>query len=398
MLHPDFWLRRAPDPAAVLLAPDAAADFNACIYSTLGIPPVLDLPDSLSAAEVRAQIAIYAPPSKTRYGITGEPLDTAYFEALLENASPILPDVVPVRFGLATRRTDVRSFPTDEVITSEPFQFEFDRIQETAIDTGTPLAVTAISRDGTWAFCLTPLYWGWVHAEHIAFGTREQVADYANAAPFVMTVASRRSVVLVTGGSVSTQMGTRLPLREEKPTAYRVSVPTRKLDGSLRLSDGFIAKRLEQFTTGYLPCTRQTIFTQAFSLLGEPYAWGDSRMGLFGRDCSRLIRDIHAVTGVILPRNADQQEKVCAPVVTFSAGMTDQERKTLLAGQVTPGAVLALPGHIMLYLGHVDGEPYVLHDTSANGFSSVIVSDLLLGSGSPAGSLLQRLSAAVMIG
>ncbi|MBI5959764.1 MAG: SH3 domain-containing protein, partial [Chloroflexi bacterium] len=295
-------------------------------------------------------------------------------------------------------RTDVRSFPTAEVITSEPFQFDFDRIQETTIDTGTPVAVTAVSSDGEWAFCLTPFYWGWVRAEHITFGTREQVAEYANAAPFVMTTASRGTVALVAGGTVCTQMGTRLPLREEKNHAYRVGVPTRKLDGSLRISDGFIAKRQEHFTPGVLPCTRQTIFTQAFSLLGEPYAWGDSRMGLFGRDCSRLIRDIHAVTGIILPRNADQQEKVCAPVVLFYANMSDDERKSLLADRVPPGAVLAMPGHIMLYLGHVNGEPYVIHDTSANGFSSVIVSDLSLGATSPAGSLLQRLTTAVMIG
>lgn len=398
MLEAGFWLDRMADTTTPLLSPEAILDFNACVHTTLNIPDVLDLADTLSAQEVREQIARYQPSNKPRYGSAGQQLDAAYFQALVNKGAPALPDPVPVRFGLSTHWANVRSFPTDEVITAEPFQFEFDRIQETSIDVGWPVAVVATSQDGQWFFCLTPLYWGWVHAEYIALGTREQVAGFVHADPFLITTASRGMVALATGGSVTPQMGTRLPLHEDKPHAYRVGVPNRKLDGTLRLSEGFVAKRASQFAREYLPCTWQTIYRQAFSLLGEPYAWGDSRMGIFGRDCSRFIRDIHAVTGINLPRNADQQEKTCAPIVTFPADMAGPERKKTLVEQARPGAILAMPGHIMLYAGQVNGEPFVIHDTSSNGYSSVIVSDLSLGANSPSGSLLQRLTTAVMIG
>jgi hypothetical protein len=52
----------------------------------------------------------------------------------------------------------------------------------------------------------------------------------------------------------------------------------------------------------------------------------------------------------------------------------------------------------MLYLGHVDGEPYAIHATRSHGFAHVIVSDLALGRGTPSGSLLERLTQAVTLG
>jgi hypothetical protein len=397
MLHASFWLGKISDPRHPLLPPQGIEEFNKSVHDSLGIPPVVDLPDTLSAAGVRAQIAQYQPPTKTRYGSDGAPLDATYFQTLIEKAAPPMSDPVSLRFGLVTQRTSVRSFPTDDVVTSEPLEFDLDRFQETAVDVGWPVAVAASTQDGQWFFCLTPLYWGWVHAEDIALGTRGQVRDFVSAEPFITTLVSRGMIALASGGGAIPQMGTRLPLHEDNSQAYRVKVPIRRQDGTLGMAAGFAPKRDEHFVRGCLPYTWETIFIQAFRLLGEPYAWGDSRMGMFGRDCSRLIRDIHAVTGIILPRNADQQEKVGTPVVTFEAEWPDAEREKRLVEQVQPGAMLAMRGHIMLYLGQVDGKPYVIHDTSSNGYSSIIVSDLSLGTNSPSGSLLHRLTSAVMI-
>jgi len=394
MLQADFWLGQISDPSLPLLTPEAIQVFNQQCHARLGIPPVLDLPDTLSTAEVRAQLAQYQPPTRQCYGSDGTPLIAAYFRTLIDQTAPPSSDPVSVRWGLATRRTPVRSFPTDDVVTTEPFQFDLDRLQETAVDVGWPVAVVATSRDGQWFFALTLWYWGWVRADAIALGTREQVAAFASAAPFITTLASRG---MVAGGNAIPQMGTRLPLLEDAPLACRVQVPVRGRDGTLAFAEGFAAKQDRQFAVGYLPYTWETIFTQAFRLLGEPYAWGDNRLGMFGRDCSRLIRDVHAVAGIDLPRNANQQEEVGTPLVTFGADWPDAVREQTLVEQVPPGALLAMRGHIMLYLGQVDGRPYVIHDTSSNGYSSVIVSDLSLGTTSPSGSLLHRLTSAVTI-
>jgi cell wall-associated NlpC family hydrolase len=78
---------------------------------------------------------------------------------------------------------------------------------------------------------------------------------------------------------------------------------------------------------------------QAFKMLGEPYAWGGSRMGIFGRDCSRFTRDIYATTGLILPRNGSQQQRVCPTQIVFTLDMADADRKTALCEKAAPGAI-----------------------------------------------------------
>ena len=140
LLDADFWLARAGQPDAVLLSPAAVAAFNARCYDLIDIPPVLALPDTLEAGTMRDLIGRMAPPAAPRYNGAGQPVSAAYFEALVDNASPPLDDLVTVRFGLAIRRTDVRTFPTADVSTSAPFEFALDRFQETTIDVGWPVA------------------------------------------------------------------------------------------------------------------------------------------------------------------------------------------------------------------------------------------------------------------
>lgn len=396
MLNADFWLERCPDADASLWSAEAIAAFNQRVPEVLGIPPVLTMPDALSAEDVRQAIAAYQPPAAAHYGGDGQPLRPDDWGALQALAQPDLPAQVPVQFGLVTRCTSLRAFPTADVVTAHPYDFAFDRLQETTLDVGWPVALLANSRDGRWAFALTPGYWGWLEQDAVALSIRAMVAAYAEQQPYVMTTGARGLIALRSGGGVVTQMGTRLPLREEGQAAWRVAVPVRGAEGALQIVDGWIARQADQFALGTLPPTRRSLLTQAFRLLGEPYAWGGSHLGLFGRDCSRLVRDVYATIGVHLPRNADQQAGVCRAIAAFAPEETTVARKRVLIETVPPGAILVLRGHVMLYLGAVDGEPYVLHDTSSNGYAGVIVSDLSLGAGSDAGSLLARLTQAVI--
>ncbi len=396
MLMADFWLAKAPNPDTPLLDPQEIADFNEGVYARLGAPEILDLPDMLSAAEVQEKIACHKIPEKPLYGGAGQLLDEAYFARLLTNANPDLPEQIPVRFGLAVRRTSVRYFPTCDVANDEPHELKTDLLQETTIDVGWAVAAVATSRDGQWCFCLTQLYWGWVACADIAFATREVVRDYLQPDERVVTIAPRGLVGLAEGGGATPQMGTCFPLVEETDTVYRVSVPTQSSDQKLQVVDGYINKQNAQFHAGYLPCTLRRILEVAFTLLGEGYAWGGSRLGIFGRDCSRFIKDTYAVTGVTLPRNGSQQGNAGTLQVNFTADMSDDERKTLLLTNASPGDILVLPGHVMLYLGDVDGEPYIIHDMGGKNMC-VLVSTLELGAGSAKGSLLQRLTTVASI-
>lgn len=400
MLQPEFWLERAADPDAVLMDSGAVETFNTHVSEMLAIPRVLELPDMLPREEVAARMAAHIP-TMTLYTADGRPEHKAFFENCLRDAYP-KHDPVSVRFGLVIQRTEVRAFPTSCVYTRDPFDFAFDRLQETTIDLGWPVAIVAEDDSrGKWFFCLTPLYWGWVRAAHIATGSRNDIAANTTSEPFIVTIASRG---LIGQTGCTPQMGTRLPLvedineKKEPPEFWRLRLPARRdHDGSLFPAEGIAPTRSGDFHLGYLPLTLRSLFTQAFKMLGESYAWGGSRMGIFGRDCSRFIKDVYATTGVILPRNGSQQGQVCRTAVTFTPDMNDNDRQAALVESVSPGAILVFPGHVMLYLGHMRGHPYIIHDTSSSGFSEVIVSDLSLGADSPSRALLRRLTHAVEI-
>lgn len=398
MLFADFWIQKINTPDRPLLEPGQIADFNTRIRETLGIADVFELPETLPRTEVEALINPNGMPSKPYYGGAGQRLDEAYHRRLVENATPEnLPDLVPVRFGLITRRTSARVFPTNDVANDEPLELKTDIFQATALDIGWPVAEIATSRDGKWSFCLTPLYWGWVDRADFVLASRAIVLSYCQPEDWVVATASQGLVGLATDGGATPQMGTGLPLVEETDSSYRVQVPIQNADNTLQIVDGHIPKKREGFQRGFLACTQRNIINLAFSLLGEGYAWGGSRLGIFGRDCSRLTKDVYAVTGVILPRNSGQQGRVCTPSVAFTEGMDNSERKALLVEHGLPGDLLVLPGHVMLYLGHVDGEPYAIHDVGGN-YMRVLVSTLDLYEDSPRGSVLKRLQGAYRVG
>lgn len=396
MLDARFWLQRVPSPDAPWLSAEAIAAFNARVSAVLGIPPVLDLPDELDGALVCQALESYRPLPAPCFNALGEPLDDSFWAPLMTAAQVSEDQPVRVRFGLALRRTDVRAFPTRDVVTTTPGEIALDRLQETTIDLGWPVAAVAETVDGAWQFCLTPNYWGWVQSADLVWAEREQVAAYARPERWVTITASRAWIGLREGGVALAQMGTRLPLVDRSERGLHVLVPRRGEGGVLVLVEGLIPADQDAAVEGDLPCTQTTVITQAFRALGELYAWGGSRAGMFGRDCSRLVRDVYAVTRLQLPRNGNQQARACRTVVAFTDEMDADERRALLVEQVAPGAVLVLPGHVMLYLGAVDGEPFAIHSTLSSGFDGVIISDLSLGAESPKGSLLSRLTSAVI--
>jgi hypothetical protein len=80
----------------------------------------------------------------------------------------------------------------------------------------------------------------------------------------------------------------------------------------------------------------------------------------------------------------------------------DAKIKTTAARAVGAQTLMYMKGHIMLYLGALDGVPYAIHDVWAyrehiNGqdvpkvINRVAVTELTLGAGSKKGSLAERL-------
>ena len=164
---------------------------------------------------------------------------------------------------------------------------------------------------------------------------------------------------------------------------------------------------------GLLPArralTRRALLTTAFSFMDSPYAFGGAHGG---RDCSRFQMDLFESFDLALPRHSGWQAQAGAFHVDV-ADMTAADKLKALDELGRRGIVLlALPGHIMLYLGKNDaGVPMVLHalgeyvQPCAGGSGEtvldvqrMVVSDLQLGAGSSRHSLIERITSLVVFG
>ncbi|MGE5307930.1 MAG: C40 family peptidase, partial [Deltaproteobacteria bacterium] len=160
--------------------------------------------------------------------------------------------------------------------------------------------------------------------------------------------------------------------------------PVRDSRGGLRESEGSLPR--ESVSVGFLPYTQRTILVQAFKLLGAPYGWGGSGGE---QDCSSFLQEIFSTVGIRLPRNSSEQAKAGSAVDLPSA--------------VPAITILGMKGHIMLYLGEYEDNPYAIHAVWAyrepgpsgdiiRKIGRVAVTPLSLGEGSKKGSWQKRIN------
>lgn len=404
MLDPEFWLSRLAAPDAVLLDDAAIATFNAAVPALTGLPDPFCLPEVMDADAVRALIA--PPPERPYFDVTGAPISATVLAAIHANmALETLPGEVPVRFGLTVQRTHLRAFPTALLATAEPGDISFDEWQETSVDVGWPVAALHTSADGRWLLAVTPIYYGWLRADHVALAaSRDAVRDFVTTEPFAVAIASESGVALPDGDHVVAEMGTRLPLAGRSDAVLRLRIPRRDEAGRLHLVEGYAPANEGLWHVGYLPCTQRSVLTLAFSMLGEAYAWGGMRLGMAGRDCSHFVMNVWGATGVRLPRNSGQQGKVGVTAIQFLPDDAPAVRAEKLCA-APAGAWLLLPGHVMLHLGVVDGRPYAIHDLwryrKPDGDTllagRVVVSDLPIEPSERRHTLLERLTHAQFV-
>jgi len=163
-------------------------------------------------------------------------------------------------------------------------------------------------------------------------------------------------------------MGTRVPLASvplyqpvngQGPYAsWTLNMPVRRADGSLAFKPALLRKTTDT-ASDYLPLTTANIIRQAFKFLGERYGWGHLYNA---RDCSGLISDVYRSMGLVLPPNSGAQgESPAFNHQLFSASDSHEARVTAVM-HAQPGDLVVVPGHVLMILGKVNGEPYVIQD------------------------------------
>ncbi len=405
----DYWITRHPEPDRIILTPDGIEAMN---RAALGRPEteLVDLFSILDPAEgnaVRTTISDVLAESRQSKGYdhTNRIIAPAFYDRI-EAAIGDVPSVIQPAWGIITARTSLRRFPTNEAFYDKPFGNEFDRFQYSTLECGDPIVVLHRTLDSTWSFIQTTYTMGWVPSASVAIGDHKTVLAFSRSSPLVATGSM---IPVYTDPAfavhaVSIPMGTKLPFVEQKDRYYSVTLPWRAPDGSLKFTTGYL-KPDADVHVGFLPYTARNFYQQVFKLVGQAYGWGD----LFdGRDCSRLVMDVFSAFGFNMPRNSRRQASFNPAGQKDTEGLAEKDKLGILKSLEGWPALLYMPGHIMIYLGTIDGRVYAIHSAWSWRESRIIgkrtvmagrvvVSDIARGTGSR-GSLLKRVTAVIPLG
>ncbi len=268
-----FWISRHPDPDRLVMDAGQIQAFNRRLQdqrrSTVDIGGFPEFADPASLRrEIKKQYDDFN--RGTFYFANGRVVAREFLERTGANmAWDAIGETPAVRFGFVVRYVDQRLLPTDEIVTAKPGDIDFDEVQNSALDTGTPVVIFHESRDGAWLYVRSDASAGWVARESVAFCRREDIRRWEEQQPFIVTVSAKADLYLDEerrrhAGYV--QMGQRFPLMERIPAPapdgtagmVRVLVPTRGADGDLVLKDGYFNRT--DVHEGYLLYTPRHIY------------------------------------------------------------------------------------------------------------------------------------------
>lgn len=375
MLEPQFWIARTPRSETLLLSPAVISARN---VQTLAKDPALVNLSALPATVTREQVAgwlhdtMASPPGRL-VDRRGEPVAAAAIEGAVSNVhAEAIPDSLAVRWALSVRRAALRLLPTTLEGYASTDATDVDAFQGGILFPGEAAAIVHTSRDGLWAFVLTMQGPAWVARGDIAEGDRARVLGYGTKGPFrVVTGDGVQTVFTPEAPEVSElklDMGVRLPVADVRPdqpvngqgpyASWVLELPVRTAEGALAFKPALL-RRTADTSADYLPLTRANIIRQAFKFLGERYGWGHAYNA---RDCSGFTSDVYRSLGLILPPNSGAQGRSPAfKHQRFTAADPHEARvRALRAAQV--GDLVVVPGHVLMILGHLRGEPYVIQD------------------------------------
>lgn len=373
-----YWIDRLPDADRIVLDAEAIARQNEKLHVLdRSLHDIEALPASLERTRVMQWLEpLSSPPTKPLFDAQGRPVPVSTLDTIFANAGI---DAVPAsrdtRYGLVVHRAPLRAFPTMERVFTSNNDHDIDRFQESALFPGDPVAIAHESRDGKWFFVVSPRYAAWIEKRFVALGGKDAVLGYGKKTPFRMVTGDKVNTVFTPDeprvSELQLDMGVRVPVLTDWPasqpvngqhgyTAHVIELPVRNDDGSLGFAPALLPRR-EPTSGAYLPLTQANIIRQAFLFLGERYGWGHSYNG---RDCSGFVSEVYRSMGVQLPRNTRDQAVSPALNRIELTAKHDHAKRMAQVRELRVGDLVYIPGHVMMVIGQVDGEPYVIHDTT----------------------------------
>lgn len=379
LVQSTYWTAKNKNGDDLILSADEISDFNANIRSaSRTVCDLLKYPAKISGDALKTKIMDYSVLDDDLY-LHGNKVSANYKDILRQQTNiNSISSTIAVRYAVTVRRSSIRNLPTGEGLFYYAADKDFDALQETMLDPGEPLLVLHSSANGFFYYVQSLNYSGWISKFNIAFTDKNTWKNFAEPEKFLVVIDADY-ILKTQGENVLYQQGARLPLENIQKDTYTVLAPIRNKNGSLQKVKLLIPKSVSAVHYGYLPYTSNNILKSAFKFYGQPYGWGGLKNSV---DCSSLIFNAYRTVGIILPRNADEQETTAG--IKHKLDGNAAERRQQLTNLI-PGAALYFDGHSLLYIGNINGEPYTIHSLGSyyNGNKvqkamKVVVSDLLL--------------------
>ena len=238
-----YWIGIHADPDRIVIPQEKIADFNRSIRKdTKMVQDLTAYQLGMKGSRLSGLLkSSFKDISASKYVLAdGSKAQAPFFRAIEKQMNiPAIPLSVTVRFGFVTAYTSQRLLPTDIGLFENRKSLEIDRLQNSSLDIGTPLAILHATRDGKWVFVVSPLSEGWIMAEHMGFCTRDDLAGYLGSTPFYVTIGAKTDVFLdnaMRDHHSYIHMGSRFPVAQLKeqpvnPGAVGILLPFRDADG-----------------------------------------------------------------------------------------------------------------------------------------------------------------------
>ncbi len=382
LVTPDYWTAQNKTGEQVLLDAQGVAAFNVKIRAaSRSVVDLENYPTGMSGSSLKTKIMDYQILDDDLY-LHGNKVSENYKNILRKQTNTAaIPSQVTARYAVVVRRSSLRNLPTGEGLFYYAADTDFDALQETELDPGEPVIVLHQSENKFFYYVQSINYSGWISTYNIAFTDKRSWNDFVKPDDFLV-VTDAGLTLKVGSEQVLYQQGARLPLAGKSGGYYTVVVPVRNKDGTLA-KQKLTVPESRAVHEGYLPYTANNIIRAAFKFYGMPYGWGGLKNSV---DCSSLMYNAYRTVGIILPRNADEQEASAGRKSVFTdAG---SEPRSAVINKLLPGAGLYMDGHVVMYIGRINNVPYAIHALGSyfnkNGLQrvmKVVVSDLTLTRG-----------------
>jgi len=388
MLKPEYWIERTREAEELILNREGinklneesfrqmkSKGFEEWLCNLEKYPKKITKEKLLNTMKTYSSKAVF--PKKPCYDVSANEIsETVKKEVLYQANFDGISDEISVELGMLIKREDVMAFPTNIVFAEKPETINLNLFQLTILPVGSPVAILHKSKNRKWYYVQSTICKGWIKAENIALArNKKEVFDYLKTDKFLVVTESRVETepnpFIKEVSNILFQMGNRIPLFEFNKIPYSITIsnlhaqfaegryvvkiPVKDEEGHLEFRLALIA-RSNDICEGYLPYTRGNIIQQAFKLLGERYGWG----GMFKRrDCAQFIMDIYRTMNIVIPYSTKMQEEgAFGKSIKFTGSI---EKREDILNKLQPGDPIYLKGHVVMYLGQVGENHYIIH-------------------------------------